>query len=237
MEPREEGRFADHDGHCDDETLVSLALADGDVTAQASDHVARCPDCAADLAAIRRVLDAEVQEADLIPPPTQVWERIEAELAGELPTAATQSPRRPRMVAWGLAASLVLGAALGAGAMGLALRGGDGPAGAVIASASLDPLPGWNTTGSAEVLETDGRRELTVTLPSDAVGGYQEVWLISTDLTRLVSLGILQGESGTFALPPEIDLTDFAIVDVSDEPADGDPSHSGVSIVRGELTA
>ncbi|HEU4758159.1 MAG TPA: anti-sigma factor, partial [Agromyces sp.] len=67
-------------------------------------------------------------------------------------------------------------------------------------------------------------------------GDVREVWLIRTDASGLVSLGLLEGDSGRFVVPDGIDLGEFTLVDVSAEPVDGDPAHSGDSIVRGELT-
>ena len=61
----------------------------------------------------------------------------------------------------------------------------------------------------------------------------REVWLIRSDASGLVSLGLLDGSSGRFVVPAGIDLGEFTLVDVSAEPIDGDPAHSGDSIVRG----
>jgi hypothetical protein len=63
----------------------------------------------------------------------------------------------------------------------------------------------------------------------------REVWLISSDLTKLVSVGLLATDEGTFALPKDIDLSEYTVVDVSSEPLDGNPGHSSDSIVRGAL--
>ncbi|MET3903326.1 anti-sigma factor [Paenarthrobacter sp. 4246] len=107
-----------------------------------------------------------------------------------------------------------------------------------LARADLSPLAQHSATGSATVLESrDGSRTLEVKLSKDEAQGYQEVWLIGTDLTRLISLGIMKSDSGTFPLPAELNLDDFPIVDVSDEPLDGNPGHSSVSIVRGSLSS
>lgn len=65
--------------------------------------------------------------------------------------------------------------------------------------------------------------------------GYREVWLIASDLSGLVSLGVLQGQEGRFDIPAGLDLEKFSLVDVSEEHFDGDPAHSGDSIVRGPL--
>ena len=51
----------------------------------------------------------------------------------------------------------------------------------------------------------------------------------------MVSLGILAGDSGIFAVPRGLDLADYPVVDVSFEPLDGQPAHSGESIARGIL--
>jgi hypothetical protein len=57
------------------------------------------------------------------------------------------------------------------------------------------------------------------------------------DVSGLVSLGTLDGSSGRFDLPAGLDLDQFSVVDVSEEQFDGDPAHSGDSIVRGPLEA
>lgn len=107
----------------------------------------------------------------------------------------------------------------------------------VIAEAQLEPLPGWTGGGRAYVEElADGRRDVVVNV--DATGddtGLREVWLLTPDATGLVSVGLLDGASGRFAIPAGIDLSRYPLVDVSAEPDDGDPTHSGDSIVRGAL--
>jgi hypothetical protein len=107
-----------------------------------------------------------------------------------------------------------------------------------LAEAQLTPLAEYSATGSARVVETaGGARTLEVTLDKDEAQGYQEVWLIAPDLSRLVSLGVMNADSGTFQVPEGLELADYPIVDVSDEPVDGNPAHSSVSIVRGTLSS
>ena len=43
------------------------------------------------------------------------------------------------------------------------------------------------------------------------------------------------GGEVSLEVPSGVDLTEYPVVDVSVEPLDGDPSHSGVSVVRGRL--
>lgn len=107
-----------------------------------------------------------------------------------------------------------------------------------LAQAQLTPLAQYSATGTARVVEgTDGSRNLEVKLTKDEAQGYQEVWLIAPDLSRLVSLGVMNTDTGTFQVPAGLQLADYPIVDVSDEPVDGNPGHSSVSIVRGTLTS
>jgi hypothetical protein len=111
------------------------------------------------------------------------------------------------------------------------------PAEAVIAQAQLDALPGWTASGGASVQQSaDGRREVVVDLEGDTdANGLREVWLLTADASGLVSLGLLDGRTGRFSIPAGVDLAEFPVVDVSAEPADGNPAHSGDSIVRGTL--
>ncbi|MGW4928779.1 anti-sigma factor domain-containing protein [Agromyces sp. NPDC004153] len=112
-----------------------------------------------------------------------------------------------------------------------------GPAATVIASTKLDRAPGGSPTGTA-VIEQDhaGLRWLKVDLDAKVpVGDVREVWLIRSDSSGYQSLGLLLGISGRFVVPDGIDLREYTLVDVSAEPADGNPDHSGDSIVSGKL--
>ena len=159
----------------------------------------------------------------------------------ELPTAIrTPLRERPTRGWWPIAAAaaavgIVAGIALGAAATGL--FGTESAPQTIVATAALDSFPGWSATGSAQ-LEVDGGgvRSLVVDLDAEVPAtDVREVWLIRSDASGLVSLGLLEGASGRFVVPDGIDLDEFTLVDVSAEPVDGDPAHSGDSIVRGEL--
>jgi hypothetical protein len=159
--------------------------------------------------------------------------------ADELGVARHRRLRRART-----APLLMAAAATGAvvGGLGVwALTDGPGvePAPEVVATTTLDPLPSWDVQGTAAVeVAADGTRLLVVEVPGAGTGapdGYHEVWLLDPDVSQLVSLGVLDGESGTFAIPAGLELDALPVVDVSLEPYDGDPAHSGDSVVRGTL--
>ena len=111
----------------------------------------------------------------------------------------------------------------------------------VLASAELDALPSWKgSSGTAELeRDRDGRTTLVVDLrgarDEPDAGGLREVWMMRADLKGLVSVGFLDGDRGRFTVPAAMDTAAFPVVDVSAEADDGDPTHSGDSIVRGTL--
>ncbi|GGI47900.1 hypothetical protein BCL57_002613 [Agromyces flavus] len=154
---------------------------------------------------------------------------------------------RPRRAWWPVALAAAVGGILAGVGIGIALAGlgTDGgspapqPTSVVLASADLAAFPGWDdATGHATVEEDPGGgRSIVVDLDAAVpAGDVREVWLIRSDASGLVSLGLLEGSSGRFSVPDGIDLSEYPLVDVSAEPVDGDPAHSGDSIVRGELT-
>ena len=95
--------------------------------------------------------------------------------------------------------------------------------------------PGTSASGTAEVVvRTDGSRALEVQLDAPALAdGYSGVWLIEPSITDMVPFGIAAG-TRTSSFPRTWTSAD-PLVDVSKEPLDSDPPHSGVSVVRGQL--
>ncbi|GEO94534.1 anti-sigma factor [Kocuria turfanensis] len=154
-------------------------------------------------------------------------------------TVVDLADRRRRGVPYPLAAAAAAAALLVGGlSVWGAQRLGLEPDPTVLATAELEPLAGYTARGSAEVDELpDGTRQLVVRTDPADVDGFKEVWLLAPDAQRMVSLGVMAGDEAVFVLPANLDVGEFPIVDVSNEPIDGDPTHSGDSIVRGALEA
>jgi len=154
-------------------------------------------------------------------------------------------PRRSRL--WSVAGIAAATGALVGGAVVWAAvvsgtGGSTGTSQQLVAQAVLDPLPGVADvaqSGQAEVLESaDGQVIRVDARALPARDGFYEVWLIDSDVTRLVALGALPaGSVGTFTVPPGVSIEDFPVVDISLEPLDGDPAHSKESLMRGVLDA
>ncbi|WP_267421996.1 MULTISPECIES: anti-sigma factor [unclassified Curtobacterium] len=138
------------------------------------------------------------------------------------------------------AAAAVVGLVLGLGGGWYLFTGGPGSGDTVVSRTALDPLPGWSgVRGSAELeRDGDGRLSLVVDLDHRAADGaapLREVWMMRSDLSGLVSVGFLDGDTGRFVVPSGVDPSRYPVVDVSAESDDGDPTHSGDSVVRGTL--
>jgi anti-sigma-K factor RskA len=99
-----------------------------------------------------------------------------------------------------------------------------------------DGLPVANDdTAEARLLKSEDEYVLEIDVPDlPASDGFYEVWIIDTNVEGMFSLGIVTGD-GRYVLPPNVDPGDFPVVDISVEPPDGDPTHSGRSIWRGVL--
>lgn len=184
-------------------------------------------------------LDAELRKdplgapEDSAPVPSPGSSPASSPASSPVPSLAAARSRRTGTWLAAAAAAVVVA---GAGTWG-ALRAVDSvPGTEVVASADLSPLASSSDTGSAVVDQLpDGRRELVVTSGSDAAQGYREVWLLAPDAQSMVSLGAMTGTEARFVLPADLDLSSYPVVDISDEPFDGDPAHSGNSILRGQL--
>jgi hypothetical protein len=200
----------------------------------------------------------------LIAPPPQVWQRISAELqlgapavaanGHAVPTAseavtevtppaaaaapvreAVSSSRGLRAASLALAAVLALVVGIGLGANLDRLLPGQRE----VTSVQLNALPPWPGSSGRAVVEQDrdGNRFLVVDISSpEPATGPREVWLTNTAAEPMYAVGFLKDNKGRFPLPPEVDVSKYNLVDISQEPSDDpDPGHSGDSMLRGKL--
>jgi anti-sigma-K factor RskA len=204
------------------------------------------PDRYADLASLSRSLTAEDRTLD--EPPAGLWASIAAEVAAleQEPAAgapsvvtdlgAVRAARSPAR--WFAVAAAVL-AVVVAGVVLFIDRDDDTT---TVAQVALVYDDGFDPRGAASQGEAslvrldDGRYALDVDvsdLPATD-GEFLELWVIDENVEGMVSLGPLDGD-GRFVLPATVDPDQFPVVDISIEPVDGVPTHSGASILRGVL--
>lgn len=238
--------------HSDPDDLALRAL--GEDVPGTDEHLAACPQCRDELDTLRSVVAVArtVEEADAPQdPPPGVWAAVSTELGLGRPAAGADATapgpdevrdelaaRRAQPRSWlrpvSLAAAALVGLLVGVGATLVATR--DSGSTVVVAATVLRPLEGEARSGDAEILRTADGRQLELDLRDLPAGeGYLEVWLLDKEHKRLVPVGLLEGTRGRFTIPEGIDLGEYPVVDVSLEPADGDPAHSGNSLARGTL--
>ncbi len=110
----------------------------------------------------------------------------------------------------------------------------DGPAGD---TQQLAPVNGGRGSGTVEV--TDEGATVTLRGLPDPKNGVYGIWLYSS-VVSAEQLGTLPKGSGELEVRLPGDASDYRFLDVSLEPEDGNPNHSGDSVLRaplGELLA
>jgi anti-sigma-K factor RskA len=234
----------------DDDTLSLVALGEP-VSADVDAHLASCPVCHERVGELREVVDLgrtlSPDDRRPAPPPAAVWDRIAAAVAVEpAPTASVatlparvRGESRPRSTGRIVGAFAVAAVIIALGVFAIVALAGDDSA-SVAETAALEPLEGSGAQGRAELVVNGERRELRVdtTGLTPRSGDYYELWLLDDDVTQLVSLGPVDPERpGTFRVPDGLDISRLRVVDVSVEPLDGVPTHSGESVLRGTLRA
>jgi anti-sigma-K factor RskA len=179
------------------------------------------------------VTDHDFQR-DEVPP--ELWTAIANELAHPVNEVVKLRTSRRRALLGAAAAVLAVVVTAG-GLLATSKTSENVVAQAALSNEGLSPL-GAASSGKAEIF----RRGASYVLHVDVAGvpqepaSYVEVWLIDRQVKGMVSLGPLRSD-GDYAIPSGVDPATFPIVDMSIEPTDGVPTHSGVSIVRGVTTA
>ena len=177
-------------------------------------HLADCDPCRRDLAAVAVASSALRDVARL-------------SLAGTPPLGVRR--RRSR---WLLGAAAVLVALLlGVGGL-TAGRDRDSGRGQTV---TLGAPAAGGASAEARMRGAGDDQIMTMTargLPRPPAGAHYEVWLVGDD-GRPFPVGVLapNGE-GIWSLPADV-AARYRAIDVSLEPADGDPSHSGRTVLRG----
>ena len=162
-------------------------------------------------------------------PPASLWAAIEGgvrESSGDELAARRRRLRVATAVA-AVAAVLLVGIPLG-----LSLRRSTPTS---QETAQLAALADFTGSGEAQL---EGRNLVVAVNGLRPIAGeFYELWLLDIEngqLHDLVSLGTID-TGGTFHIASAVDLSRYNYVDISIEPDDGNPAHSGDSVLRGQL--
>ena len=150
------------------------------------------------------------------------------------PTPVGARRRWAAFVPTAVAAAVALVVGVGAG-FALAPEP-EAPAATSLATWTLEPVEDAAVDEVGAVLrEEDGVRTVELALGELPGGdGFHEVWLLDPATGALTSLGPVRPD-GRYVVPDGTDLRALTALDVSAEPLDGDPGHSGNSLLRGEV--
>lgn len=184
--------------------------------------------------------------------PGEVWDPPAPPPFASLGIADTKrsvaTPRRnwwPTLItlrpAMGLAAAVAL--LVVGGLVGTLVTGGDSSpaeesAGTNVVLASLKSAKVPPRGDATLARDRNGLSVDVSDLPANRDGSFYGVWLLNTDGT-MVSLGGFQVDGRGHAeldVPVPVDPSKYQFVDISLEPGDGNPRHSGDSILRGPVT-
>jgi Anti-sigma-K factor rskA len=195
-----------------------------------------------------RALPREAWERPVPPPPPwPVGEAPAATANGHRPRPVAPAPfgrrRRPlialRPLTAGALSLLLLAAGLGAGL--LIAGGGSSPGGPAEDALTVRlQAVGGGGPDAAGLVTLSGRAGGSASvrlsgLAPNTGGEFYELWLLGND-GELVSLGsvrVPRTGSADLRVRLPVDPRRFRYLDVSREPADGDPSHSADSVLRG----
>lgn len=110
-----------------------------------------------------------------------------------------------------------------------------------VATFAMDALDERVSTDvDGRIVDQDGTTIVEVdlsALPPLEGGAFYELWLLDLDNDQIVSLGEVDRSTTTVEVQGAIDPVEFPAIDVSVEPPDGVPTHSGDSVLRGPITA
>ena len=250
--------------HCDPETLALAALEPELLDDNDRTHLQTCDACRGEYESLRATVEiGRSGPIELKSPPPATWAAIaEAtdtprlrSIPGGMDSTATDqpdsaAPTKARRGWLPLAAAAMIGAVVGGAAMtGVAVNQTNSPIAqpsatpSIVSTTALQPLPDGretSSTGNAAVELTDTGTALEVsTAGLEQTDGYYEVWLIDPETMQMFSVGSIAAgdQDSVLPIPAGVNLDQYSVVDISDEPLNGDPTHSKVSVLRGQLPA
>jgi anti-sigma factor RsiW len=197
-------------------------------------HLAGCDPCRRDLAAVAVAASAlrDVARLPMVAAVDLPALALPADAPAHPPQPAPVAGGRSRRSRWLLGAAAVLVALL-LGIGGLTVgRDRDAGRGQTVA---LGAPAGGGATAEARMRGAGDQQIMTITaqgLPRPPAGAHYEVWLVG-DPGEELPVGVLApGGEGVWSLPAEV-AARYRTIDVTLEPADGNPARSGRSVLRG----
>jgi anti-sigma-K factor RskA len=191
-------------------------------------HLEECPECQHELDQARQSHDL-LRQLATYEPPTELEERMLAQVRGEMPARSSGGWRL-----WVSAAALVVVVVLGIGILRAIL--GDPPNAVPLTATALAPEAGGQVW-----VEEEGENfqvELEVwKMPELEEDEYYEMWYYAEDGDRISCGAFRTGPEGrtTVNLTAPTTARDYPEIEITREPDDGNPEASGEEVLEGNL--
>lgn len=182
--------------------------------------------------------------------PAEAWDQVEApplRLEREAPAPERRNPLRGFFDrSFALRPALAFAAVIAIFATGVGvglLTGADNSTntfGPVATQTSLSPVGELDPAATGQATVKQGGQVIRLKISGLAVNSdndFYEAWLMDPK-DGFISLGTFRvGDDGstTLDLPVAVSTSRFPVVDISLQPTNGKPTHSGVSVLRGTL--
>jgi anti-sigma factor RsiW len=193
-------------------------------------HLGGCEACRRDLAAVA-VAASALRDLARLPVAAPDLPPLELPPVGPIHRGGRSGPPEPRRRRLLGAAAVLLVLVLGIGGLMLG-RDRDGGPGQTVA---LGPPAAGAATAQARMSGAGDAQVMTMTargLPRPPAGAYYEVWLVD-DAGGQFPVGVLAPDGeGIWSLPAEV-AARYRVIDVTLEPAHGDPAPSGRTVLLG----
>jgi anti-sigma-K factor RskA len=191
-------------------------------------HLEECPECQHELDQARQSHDL-LRQLATYEPPTELEERMLAQVRGEMPARSSGGWRL-----WVSAAALVVVVVLGVGILRSIL--GDSSTGVPLTATALAPEAG----GQVQVEEDGENFQVALEvweMPKLQEDEYYEMWYYAEDGDRISCGAFRVGPDGrtTVNLTAPATARDYPEIEITREPDDGNPEASGEEVLEGKL--
>jgi anti-sigma-K factor RskA len=191
-------------------------------------HLEECPECQHELDQARQSHDL-LRQLATYEPPTELEERMLAQVRGEMPARSSGGWRL-----WVSAAALVVVVVLGVGILRSIL--GDSSTGVPLTATALAPEAG----GQVQVEEDGENFQVALEvweMPKLQEDEYYEMWYYAEDGDRISCGAFRVGPDGrtTVNLTAPSTARDYPEIEITREPDDGNPEASGEEVLEGKL--
>ena len=191
-------------------------------------HLEECPECRHELDRVQRTHDL-LRQLATYEPPTELEDRMLAQVRGEMPTRSSGGWRL-----WVSAAALGVVALLGVGILRAIL--GDSSTGVPLTATALAPDAG----GQVQVEEDGENFQVALEvweMPKLEEDEYYEMWYYAEDGDRISCGAFRVGPDGrtTVNLTAPSTARDYPEIEITREPDDGNPEASGEEVLEGKL--